>query len=347
MSPNGRPDSRANSAARNATADFPLAVGPTKNRRPAASSRECCICFDKSGTGGSYNVNKRSPKPIMKSFIITIPLFLLVSSGGGEQGADSRTSSAPASTAPASSKSAPPTDGELAVRAFLEKASSRRAPAGEPTIQDITITFEGEANGDQHNEFTGTHLFLVPNRIRTKITNNSAASEQGFDGRKYWIARGDKVEALEGREYTKDRKQIDTSINQTNQLLQIGSLKSISQRLQNTAIDEKGSSIAVRGRLANFPTFLQGILESADATLLFDTKSLDLKRLRLEASDGSGRVENIEFNEIQEVRGVRFPFHIKAWSKSPDRPEFELQIKTLSWNEGLEARAFQWEPKVK
>ncbi|MBI3817836.1 MAG: hypothetical protein HY286_04025 [Planctomycetes bacterium] len=253
--------------------------------------------------------------------------------------ADSKsTQSKPAETQPASSPA------RALALAFMEKAASRRAPGGEPDINDLTISFEAESTAPEHQEFVGTNAFMMPNRIKTKITNNSAQSEQGFDGIQFWIRRGEKIESLEGREYEKDRRQINDSINQTRHLLQIASLKSLAARMTGLALAENpgsGDRVAVNGKLEQFPTFVTGVIESANVTLYFESKTLDLVQIRAEAADGSGRVENIDFDQIQDDRGVRFPHHVLAWTKSRKKPQFELQVKELMWNSGLRAEDFK------
>lgn len=256
--------------------------------------------------------------------------------------AESSPASAPATaTAPASRPA--PTKSELEARAFLARAAAKRAPAGEPEITDVTLVFEGESDLDQHNEFEGSHTFLKPNHIRTKIKNNSVEAEHGFDGKQFWIRRGERMEPMIGREYDKDRKRIQDSIHQTNNMLQVASLGALAGQLQQMELlppAKEGGRTGVQGRIRNFPTFVSGVIEEANITLYFDPKTLDLAHVRAEAVDGSGIVENIEFEDVREVRGVRFPFHIEAWTRSKDKLNFQLQMKELSWNTGIKPETF-------
>lgn len=216
---------------------------------------------------------------------------------------------------------------------------------------DLTVEFEAEANTDVHNEIEGKHQYLRQEslnrgRIRTQITNNSVKTEQGFDGSNYWIRRGDRVQSLAGREFEKDRRQIDDAIRQTDQMIQLNSLLTLSKRMAELKIikpQTAAGNVQITGKVRNFPTFVSGEIPLANLTLQFHPGSHDLVAARGEAADGSGIVENMEFGDTREVSGTRFPFFVKAWTKTPSTPEFMLQIKKLTLNSGLEPAHFSAE----
>jgi hypothetical protein len=280
--------------------------------------------------------------------IALAPILLIAMSSGlpvAQDGAPSPPSRPAVDSKPATLPASSPSD--AAARSFLKAASAKRAPAGEPEIRDITLEFEGESDFQERSEFMGTHTFLAPTRIRTKITNPSGYAEQGFDGSQYWIRRGGEVHSLAGREYEKDRKQIDDSINLTTHLLRLSSVGRLEQEFSTLALDEGPAGdprVRVTGRIKQFPTCFSGVFAEAEAQLQFDKATFDIVQIRVTeivaGAVATGKSENIEFSEFRAVRGVRMPHYISSWSKNRERPEFRVQMKSISWNDGLKPADF-------
>ena len=136
-----------------------------------------------------------------------------------------------------------------AARLFLEKAAKAHAPDGEPKIRDVTIEFEAESNFEgQHLDVSeATHRFLRPDHIRTQLKSRAGAVDRGFDGKSYWLKRGDKTLLLEGRETEKDRNEIDYTVRFTEHLLQMVALETLADRLANLGLLPSGSAACAGG----------------------------------------------------------------------------------------------------
>lgn len=257
-------------------------------------------------------------------------------------------------SAPASRAASP---GDPAAKAFLLEAGRRRAPGGEEAIRDVTIQFEAESNrGGVHNETAeATHRFLRPGRIRTRLVAAGSTIERGFDGKQYWLRRGDRVEILAGRDYEKDRSEIEYSVRFTEHLLQLTSLASLAEkmreleRLTPEVLDPKGSaepSPGVRGVLEAFPSLRAGGLRRVIAELRFDAATRDLLQVRVRLVGSDGRAdeesETLLFSDHRVVKGkgVRFPHRVVAYTANRQIPEYKFQILSVSWNDGLDEGIF-------
>ncbi|MFN0207024.1 MAG: hypothetical protein ACKVS6_12045 [Planctomycetota bacterium] len=275
-------------------------------------------------------------------FRAAVSAFVIVNFSIAQESKPAATQPAPAESKTASSPS------EVKAREFLQSVASKRAPQGEPDIRDISIQFEAESLFEERHEFVGTHSFLTPNLIRTKITNNSMPTEQGFDGVEHWIRRGDRTESLAGREFEKDRKQIDDSINLTNNLLKLAALSRLEKQFQTItfhAPTEAEPRYRLVGKIDKFPTCTSGVFETAEITIYFDKDTRDFVQIRAHEMKANttlatGLSETIEFSDFREVKNVRFPFRITSWTKNRNRPDFNVQISKLTFNAGLTKASF-------
>jgi hypothetical protein len=265
----------------------------------------------------------------------------------------------PASTQPSDAASRPadeasrPASGpaELAARALLRDASARRAKSGEPKVSDLTIELDAETDVEQHNEFTASHLYLRPNKIRTKLKTGVTTILRGFDGSTYWLQKdGGKTQRLEGREFAKDRNEIETSIRFTENVLRLVFLATLEgelsdlQKIEPTAADPRPG---VRGNHPAFLALRQSEPQRSTVELRFDPKTLDLVEVRATPFEAlpaeflrPKSTDVFEFSDYREEKGVRFPRRITAYSKDKNRPEYKVAVTKVSWNDGLTPEAF-------
>ncbi|HKE02289.1 MAG TPA: hypothetical protein VKE69_14825 [Planctomycetota bacterium] len=271
----------------------------------------------------------------------SIVLALACAAARQESAPGSRPASAPALRA----------TGDPKAVAFLADAAARRAPAGEPEIADISLDFEAVTNVEQHNEFKAEHRYLRPKRVRTHLHTSTSDVERGFDGSAFWLKKGDRVETLEGREYEKDRKEIEASIRFTENVLRLVSLRSLAEQLSDigwiepTAEDPRPG---VRGNLASFVSIGAGEPAPAHVQLRFDPTTFDLVEVRATpfqarpsaAEEPPPPGDTFLLSDYEVVRGARFPRHIVAFTRSERRPEYEIAVTRVSWNDGLAPTSF-------
>jgi hypothetical protein len=253
-------------------------------------------------------------------------------------------------SAPASAAASRPA-GSYKARAFLLEAAARRAPAGEPDIQDITIEFEAETDLEEHHEFNAEHRYLRPSYVWTRLTTSTSDVVRGFDGKTHWIQDRGKVTRLEGREFARDRNEVESSIRFTQNLVRTLSLRALAEQLTDLATiapTEKDPRPGVRGNLAEFVSIRSREARPTHLELRFDPKTLDLVEVRaipFEVLPGSApssprMTETIELSDYREVGGTRFPFRIVAYTLRRDRPEYNVAVKKVSWNAGMKPEAF-------
>jgi hypothetical protein len=178
---------------------------------------------------------------------------------------------------------------------------------------------------------------------------------RGYDGKQYWIQRGERTEILSGRDAERDQREIDYSVRFTENLLQLVSLSSLAERMTGLSLltpvklDPKSSGEGcpgVRGDLTGFPSLRAGALRSVTAELRFDPATRDLVQVKVWVKDAPEEAakepETLLFSDYRVVKrkNVRFPHRVTAFTDNPVLPEYKFQVLDVRWNEGLDASIF-------
>ncbi len=301
------------------------------------------------------------PTPI-RSWLAVV--LLACSAPAQDAGDESTPSSRPTSTVPTNDATQEPPASAPASKPndpraldFLLRAATKRAPQGEPRIADATIAFQAQTNLKAHNEVDdGEHRFHRSGGwIRTKLRTTTAVVEKGFDGTTYWLVSNGQVRQLRGREHEQDRNEIASNVHFTENLLRLLSLRELSREFSGLQLLEPEGDPArpgVRGRLASFLTLQPREPGAVDVELRFDPETLDLRTVRATPASDAATVSDasaaapsaasdwFELTSWREVKGVRFPFRVTAWTKSREVPEYLVLIRSMSWNDGLQAADF-------
>lgn len=278
--------------------------------------------------------------------VLTHGLILLAACAASPERGSQGTKPAEPPASQASRPASRPGAAQRAALDLLQRAAARRAPSGEPQIRDLTIELEAETNVEQHNEFHAAHRFVRPDRIWTRLKTSTTTVERGFDGATYWLRKGGSpTQKLEGREFAKDREEIDASIRFTENLLRLVFLDALSRELSDlvaiepTAADPRPG---VRGNHAAFLTLRDTVAQRSSVELRFDPSSLDLVEVRAtrfeaqpSAAAASAPTDVFELSDYRATKEARFPYRVVAYTRDKARPEYNVQVQRVSWNDGI------------
>jgi hypothetical protein len=247
-----------------------------------------------------------------------------------------------------------PVPRDPAVDDVVERAKRFQFPGGsEVEIRAFKIVFDFVVRGeDGTHEFRATHIFREPDRILTILDDDltRVRTQSGFDGARYWQREGGKVTVfLEGREFRRDREEIDERVRLSSDLAGAFSVPRLLARVRKLrrGPDEErdGRKVAVlEGETDAF-----GPLRAAEAQmfairLLFDAETGALLEATSSpiggSADGLG-LERFRFEAPKDVAGIHIPHRIRVYEGDARAPRFEINIRQIEVNPGVGEEVFR------
>ncbi len=231
-------------------------------------------------------------------------------------------------------------------------------------IEDFRLEFNLEFRAQQHEvELLLTHYFLQPDLVKTIIEDQEIRTTMlaGFDGKKYWFKKqGDAAVDLSGKEYVKDRAEIDERIRLSQILVKTFSLHRFFQdlrnakRLQDTQTS-RGKRVVVQAQGKDFPLLKTAGIPPVDLHLFFDPETWYLREiyatpLRNEKGEkgevlDSSRAELFVLSEHEKIQEILVPRMIQVFTKTATetKPDYQILIGSLKINQKLKPENFSGE----
>jgi len=258
----------------------------------------------------------------------------------------------PQETRPAPASAPAPRD--PAVDDLIELAKRFQFPGGpEIEILDFEIRFDFVVRDeDGTHEFRARHLWRQPDRVLTTLDDDltNVRTQSGFDGTTYWQKEAGKPTVrLEGREFRRDREEIDERIRLSADLAGAFSVPRLLARVRKLRRapdqDRDGRKIAVlEGETDAFGPIRASEGEHVAIRLLFDSETgalLEAVASPLLEGEGAPAPERFLFEAPKEVAGVRVPHRIQVYEGDARSPRFMITIREVQVNPGTSDESFR------